>query len=297
MANKSLFWLLLLLLIGTISLGTYFTGNAWCDGSAEEEVTTAPVEKTIGFTAEDGDFKTQADSYFRFAEGSYNYVGLTDSLENSLARTATYLNNNPDRTLIITGLYKEEEPKPSLFPDLGLARANVVKKKLEALSANTAQLAIDSELTDSLYFENGYLANGIFFDFEEVTKDGDDRLTRIKEDLVGEPLSVYFETGDATLKLTQQQKEVFADMIYYLDRKANSYLEIGGHTDNQGDEKLNEKISERRARSVSTYIQKGGINEDRIDAVGYGESKPMADNKYEVGRKQNRRVEIIIKEK
>ncbi len=71
-------------------------------------------------------------------------------------------------------------------------------------------------------------------------------------------------------------------------------VEVQGYTDSIGSAKYNMKLSQRRANAVRNYlIKKGGISADRITAVGYGETKPVASNKTKKGRAQNRRVEII----
>jgi OOP family OmpA-OmpF porin len=67
-----------------------------------------------------------------------------------------------------------------------------------------------------------------------------------------------------------------------------------GHTDSKGTDAYNQKLSERRANSVRDYLVRGGISAGRIKVVGYGESRPVADNKTEDGRAQNRRVELRI---
>ena len=65
-----------------------------------------------------------------------------------------------------------------------------------------------------------------------------------------------------------------------------------GHTDNVGDEAYNQTLSERRAQAVVDYLAAKGVAPGRIKAVGYGASKPLADNSTEEGRAQNRRVTI-----
>jgi OOP family OmpA-OmpF porin len=65
-----------------------------------------------------------------------------------------------------------------------------------------------------------------------------------------------------------------------------------GHTDSVGDEAYNLKLSERRAQAVVDFLAAKGVAPGRIKAVGYGESKPIADNATEEGRAQNRRVTI-----
>lgn len=71
-------------------------------------------------------------------------------------------------------------------------------------------------------------------------------------------------------------------------------VRIEGHTDNKGDPLRNLKLSQSRAEAVVKYLVGKGIAADRLDAAGFGEQRPLADNKTEDGRAQNRRVEFII---
>jgi len=73
-------------------------------------------------------------------------------------------------------------------------------------------------------------------------------------------------------------------------------IEVGGHTDNVGEDAANMKLSAERAKSVRDYLVKGGIPTNRIQAKGYGESNPVAANDNDEGRKTNRRTEFIILE-
>lgn len=70
-----------------------------------------------------------------------------------------------------------------------------------------------------------------------------------------------------------------------------------GHTDSTGSEEYNQQLSERRARSVESYLVGAGLDPSRITALGYGESHPVADNGSESGRRQNRRVDLLLKAK
>ena len=70
---------------------------------------------------------------------------------------------------------------------------------------------------------------------------------------------------------------------------------IEGYSDNVGDENVNRKLSEKRAKNVrQVLIDKFGINGSRMTAVGYGEENPLASNDTEEGRQQNRRVEVTV---
>jgi outer membrane protein OmpA-like peptidoglycan-associated protein len=69
---------------------------------------------------------------------------------------------------------------------------------------------------------------------------------------------------------------------------------IQGHTDDDGDEKYNQTLSERRAKAVLDWLVAHGVSAARLESKGFGESKPIADNTTEAGREKNRRVEFLI---
>ena len=72
-------------------------------------------------------------------------------------------------------------------------------------------------------------------------------------------------------------------------------LSVEGHTDNAGDPASNKKLSEARAKSVTAAIVASGIEAARLSAAGFGQDKPVADNRTEEGRAKNRRVELVKK--
>jgi len=69
---------------------------------------------------------------------------------------------------------------------------------------------------------------------------------------------------------------------------------IEGHTDSSGDPVLNQNLSQSRARAVQNYLVANGIDEPRLDAVGFGPDRPVADNETEEGRALNRRIEFTL---
>ncbi len=71
-------------------------------------------------------------------------------------------------------------------------------------------------------------------------------------------------------------------------------VEISGHTDNIGEPAQNQTLSQQRAETVKKYLESKGISADRLTAVGFGSSRPVADNATEAGRAQNRRVELRV---
>lgn len=106
---------------------------------------------------------------------------------------------------------------------------------------------------------------------------------------------IYFETAKATLLPASftELDNLYDIMVNYPEI---TKVEISGHTDWVGSDTYNKSLSQRRAQSVVNYLTKKGVAISRIVAHGYGEEKPIADNKTEEGRQQNRRVEFTILE-
>lgn len=102
-------------------------------------------------------------------------------------------------------------------------------------------------------------------------------------------LNITFDTAKAVIK-PEFESEV-AKLAEFMDQYADTVVTVEGHTDSQGSDSYNQKLSQSRADSVKAMlITKYGVAADRVNAVGYGESKPVADNSTADGREQNRRV-------
>lgn len=110
-------------------------------------------------------------------------------------------------------------------------------------------------------------------------------ITKLKSDIL-------FETGEAKLK--GQAQSNLTEMAAIMKKYPENVLTIKGFTDSTGSEKTNQMLSEERAAAVRNELVKNGIPSTVVSTVGLGESNPVADNKTEVGRKQNRRVEIEV---
>ena len=84
-------------------------------------------------------------------------------------------------------------------------------------------------------------------------------------------------------------------LVTFLNENRDRRVDLEGHADWIGTDKYNQGLSERRAGSVKNYLVKKGIDSKRIGTRGFGESKPIADNKTKEGRAKNRRVEIKVR--
>ncbi len=115
-----------------------------------------------------------------------------------------------------------------------------------------------------------------------------------KLDVVINLKGVKFATGSAVI--VPHSSTQLDDVANTLQRYPQLNIEVAGHTDSQGISAYNRRLSQQRADAVRRYLIEKGIDTERITAKGYGEDKPIADNKTAAGRAENRRVEIHISE-
>ena len=103
---------------------------------------------------------------------------------------------------------------------------------------------------------------------------------------------VLFATGRYDLKQDTQLKlaRIAGIFLAHPDLK----VQVEGYTDNVGGEQYNQKLSEQRASTVQSFLMTQGISPQNVSAIGYGMASPVADNSTAAGRKQNRRVEMVV---
>jgi outer membrane protein OmpA-like peptidoglycan-associated protein len=107
--------------------------------------------------------------------------------------------------------------------------------------------------------------------------------------------NIYFETD--SFSILPESKPELKNLVAFLTINPTLKVEIQGHTDNSGQSSKNLELSKMRAKSVKNYLVPKGIKRNRLQAVGFGESKPVATNKTKEGRKLNRRTTIKIVER
>lgn len=106
-------------------------------------------------------------------------------------------------------------------------------------------------------------------------------------------LQINFDTGKSTIR--DESRPIIEQIVQLLKENSELKLSIEGHTDNVGDAKSNQVLSEQRAKSVMDAIVKAGVDAKRLSAAGFGQDRPIADNRTDEGKAQNRRVELVKK--
>jgi OOP family OmpA-OmpF porin len=103
---------------------------------------------------------------------------------------------------------------------------------------------------------------------------------------------LLFDTDSATIDAAG--REALDDVAAVLRQNPSLRVELGGHTDSQGTEAYNRGLSDRRAEAARSYLVAEGIAASRLEAKGFGESNPAADNATAEGRHFNRRTQVEV---
>ena len=104
--------------------------------------------------------------------------------------------------------------------------------------------------------------------------------------------NVYFDQSSYVLR--SESYPQLNKLVRTLVANPKLAIEIAGHTDNVGDRRLNQALSENRAKIITNYLTRSGIAEKRLRHNGYGSSRPAAPNDSEENKRKNRRVEFVV---
>jgi outer membrane protein OmpA-like peptidoglycan-associated protein len=145
----------------------------------------------------------------------------------------------------------------------------------------------------------GALVGGVIGHYMDQQAEDLAKIEGAKTERIGDEIRVTFDSAilfdfdSAMLKVGSQNQ--IKQMAEVINKYPDTDLIISGHTDSEGAEGYNQKLSERRAMSVRTFFVDMGVVASRLETIGYGELRPLASNDTQMGRDQNRRVEIEIR--
>ena len=190
------------------------------------------------------------------------------------------------RLFTITGYYNEEEKNNSSFKNLGLFRAEEVKKLLVAKGVRPSDIFTSGQLALlPLKKINDTIIRGIII----VMGPG----APAKNDLFASRV-VYFETAKNNFILSAGLEKYLQEAKQYMRLHPDKKLHCIGYTDNVGTDVANKSLSLQRAVFIKTQLYKAGLADVQVIVEGKGAANPAADNHTDNGRAKNRRVEISL---
>ncbi|MBK0379426.1 OmpA family protein [Mucilaginibacter segetis] len=228
---------------------------------------------------------------------SYAHIGLEFALgKTSKPQLATH---NPVSSMRTEYLWENMKTKQALQAQIDAEKAANAKLRsdLDETNANLAKLTADSD-GDGVPDANDKCPNtpantkvdgsGCPLVKQEVKVYVTEEDKKVVKDAI---TNLEFDFGKSTIRQTSYPS---LDKVAELLVNKNFSLKLAGHTDNVGSDAANLKLSKDRAESVKSYLVSKGVNASRIEAVGYGETQPIASNKTAAGRQDNRRVEFTL---
>lgn len=169
--------------------------------------------------------------------------------------------------------------------DMLNARIAELEQKLGGVEKEKSELAKQMEAQAKIRAQ--FAAVEKLFGREEAT------VLRKENDIIVRMVGLTFPVGKSVIE--PQNFGLLTKVKQAINMFPGCSITIEGHTDSHGSDQKNMELSQERAEAVNKYIQANmGLNASRINAVGYGESKPIANNETKEGRAKNRRIEVIL---
>ncbi len=214
---------------------------------------------------------------FRWSDAKPVFGQTWPSYKDSLLR-----NTGKEQRIEITGFYRTNEVNNSTFANLGLARADMLRRDLglDSFQVNMLGKVVEEMSTDQTSpFKSA--------SFKYVLNS-----SNLKQ--VDDKMLIYFPPSSDD-KINNTEIENYLNDVADKLKQGGGKVSIIGHTDSQGDAPENYKLGLRRAKSIRDYLLDKGVPAESITTDSKGEEEPIGDNRTEAGRQQNRRTELILK--
>lgn len=299
--------ILLTIIIGMILYWFFCCGAGAASGIADDDnqsnqvVAPAKAATSMGFAVKDpnGNLDISQEGNFDFDTSSFAIVQpLAATVNEGIGKLQAYLNadGNAGKFVNITGYYDTDEENTSAFPNLGLARANTVKNYLVSRGISSSKINTAGELRDALVPDGTIYRGPVSFTMGAYENENGDaeEMAALKARINANPLVLHFNTAQASISLSAEQRQKVADISRYLDHVEGSSATIVGHTDNTGNPASHVSLGLKRAEFAKGYFKRNGISEAQLKTSSKGDKDPAADNATEAGRAQNRRSVVTL---
>ncbi len=273
-----IFIIILWLLLG---VGYWYCASQCCgDGDSRDKVSQLETIPAVASKV-----ISEKPLLFRWSDRNPMYGKNWNSYRDSIVGS---LRDN--QILQITGLYSRNEENKTKFQNLGIARADSVRRSI-GIAENRAKLLSrlvnDDQLNRANPFEAIVFNNMVNSDKikEETVVDQDNNVSK--------RTTIYFPFN-STNKLNDGEVESYLDDVAKTVKASGEKVQLVGHTDNVGDNASNRDLGLARANVIKNYLIGKGVNPSRIIAQTKGETMPIASNNDDAGRAKNRRTELTI---
>ncbi|MFK7798871.1 MAG: OmpA family protein [Aureispira sp.] len=251
-------------------------------------------------------FSTKVINNFVFDYNSAQFLmPLSEVMKEQIAIIAKYLQDHSDRQLKITGYNHPDEVHYGALPNLGLARANVIRSLLLEAGAPTFQVIIDgiaeerlAVLPSELY--DKFLPNALGFKFDALSKPRVKALEQ-KVKLAEEALKKrqvfrfkHFGLEQEKIVVDDELKIYLNELILYLSSQANSMVYVVGHSNTLNTKEESALKGKKRADYVQAFLIEQGILPSRIQTTTAGDSHPLGKRETRYGQQINRRVDVFV---
>lgn len=288
-----------------VSLVVWIAGSTWwhvckikllCEGTAPTEVATGPAPEIPQLHLMDGGSLMLTSPYnFSFAKSGSK--ANTAKISTEIDSVAGYLRSLPDKRVVLTGFYADDETNATSWPNLGVARAEEVKAYYVGKGLSPSVFTTKGQLSDDLVFIGDSLWGGIGYQFiDAMTLTENNLAEEQKFEDIFKPLDLYFNTGSVTYIKTTDNERFLEEAKLFLSQNKDKKLVLTGHTDNVGSPANNMQLSLERGESVKELLIESGIPAGQISVSAKGQTQPKVSNDTPEGKAANRRVSIVVSE-
>ncbi|MFW0735896.1 OmpA family protein [Flavobacterium sp. T12S277] len=303
MSKKALY---LLGIAITIILGTFLYLKFCCNCTMKtpavdtEKVSTvvAQDDTSVPFILNGSGIDYHTNDNLKFLKNSFAVVlPVSDSVSIGVQNLKTFLIANPKQKITITGYATSDETNTTAAENLGLARANEIKKYFVSQGIAEAQLNTKGEVIDKWKTIKDTLIGPAEYTFDapEAAPAVTDEWVILKEKINGDPLILHFNTNKSSDHLTAAEEQKVADLVKYMEHVKKAVILVVGHSDNVGNRDSNVTLGQKRAEFSKNYLSKKGIDGNRITTESKGPDEPIGENTTAEGKATNRRTVITIK--
>jgi len=303
MSKKALYLLgiFLTILIGTI---LYYLlcckACKKCCASKSEHIEVVNNNVNSGLSLFGKDLNYECADNFNFKQNSTTIIEpISANVLTGIETLKASIEKNPNQKVTITGFCTADEENTSAFPNLGFARANTIKNILVSKGISADHLEINGEIKDKWNNIGDTLLGPVQFTINENNTTSNNSnattdLNALKTAINTNPLTLYFNTNQTEISLTETERKKVADIVSYLDKVAEAKVSCIGHTDNSGDRTKNVALGQDRADFAKQYLAKNGIDGARIISSSKAPDDPIADNTTIEGKAKNRRTVVTV---